>query len=108
MGLELLKSFQKKNFRLIGIDLDKKKIKNLKKNKKTQLTTNYENVKYADVIIIALPTPLTKSFTPDLSFIKSSLISVKNYLKKGQLISLESTTYPGTSEEIIGKFLKKI
>ncbi len=107
VGLELLKSFQKKNFRLIGIDLDKKKIKNIKKNKKTQLTTNYKNVKYADVIIIALPTPLTKSFTPDLSFIKSSLISVKNYLKKGQLISLESTTYPGTSEEIIGKFLKK-
>ena len=107
MGLELLKGFQKKNFKLIGIDLDKKKIRNIKKNKKTQLTTNYKNAKYADIIIIALPTPLTKSLTPDLSFIKSCLTSIKNYLKKGQLISLESTTYPGTSEEIIGKFLSK-
>ncbi len=107
VGLELLKGFQKKNFKLIGIDSDKKKISNIKKNKKTQLTTNYKNAKYADIIIIALPTPLTKSLTPDLSFIKSCLKSIKNYLKKGQLISLESTTYPGTSEEIIGKFLSK-
>ena len=54
-----------------------------------------------------MPTPLTKSLTPDLSYIKSCLKSIKPHLKKGQLISLESTTYPGTTEEIIGDFLKE-
>ena len=108
VGLELLENFEKKNFKIIGIDLDKKKIKKIKKTKKikTLITTNYSHVKDADVIIIALPTPLTKSLTPDLSYIRTSLSSIKKFLKKGQLLSLESTTYPGTTEEIIGEFLK--
>lgn len=108
VGLELLKNFEKKNFKIIGIDLDKKKIKKIKETKKikTLITTNYSHVKDADVIIIALPTPLTKSLTPDLSYIRTSLSSIKKFLKKGQLLSLESTTYPGTTEEIIGEFLK--
>lgn len=108
VGLELLKNFEKKKFKIIGIDLDKKKIKKIKETKKikTLITTNYSHVKDADVIIIALPTPLTKSLTPDLSYIRTSLSSIKKFLKKGQLLSLESTTYPGTTEEIIGEFLK--
>lgn len=106
--MELLKNFEKKKFKIIGIDLDKKKIKKIKETKKikTLITTNYSHVKDADVIIIALPTPLTKSLTPDLSYIRTSLSSIKKFLKKGQLLSLESTTYPGTTEEIIGEFLK--
>ncbi len=107
VGLELLRSFEKKKFKVIGIDLDKKKFRKINKVKKTKLTSNYQDVKLADVIILALPTPLTKSLTPDLSYIKASLNSIKSHLKKGQLISLESTTYPGTSEKIIGTFLKK-
>ena len=71
------------------------------------LTENYKNIKMADVIIIALPTPLTKNLNPDLSFLRKSLKLMSPYLKKGQLISLESSTYPGTTEEIIGNFLKK-
>tara|TARA_B100000989_G_scaffold298654_1_gene288952 strand:- start:2701 stop:3975 length:1275 start_codon:yes stop_codon:yes gene_type:complete len=106
VGLELFKSFRKKKFNLIGIDLDKNKIKKILKTKKILLTSNFRHVKKADIIIIALPTPLTKYLTPDLSYIKSCLKSIKPFIKKGQLISLESTTYPGTSEEIIGEFLK--
>ena len=71
------------------------------------LTENYKNIKMADVIIIALPTPLTKNLNPDLSFLRKSLKLMSPYLKKGQLISLESSTYPGTTEEIIGNFSKK-
>ena len=71
------------------------------------LTNNYSYVKNADVIIIALPTPLQKNMNPDLSYIKESLQKIKRFLKKGQLISLESTTYPGTTEEIILPVLRK-
>ena len=106
VGLELFKSFKKKNFNLIGIDLDKNKIKKILNTKKTLVSSNFKHIIKADIIIIALPTPLTKSLTPDLSYIKSCLKSIKPHLKKGQLISLESTTYPGTTEEIIGDFLK--
>ena len=52
------------------------------------LTNNYSYVKNADVIIIALPTPLQKNMNPDLSYIKESLQKIKRFLKKGQLISL--------------------
>ncbi len=107
VGLELFKSFKKKNFNLIGIDLDKNKIKKILNTKKTLVSSNFKHIIKADIIIIALPTPLTKSLTPDLSYIKSCLKSIKPHLKKGQLISLESTTYPGTTEEIIGDFLKR-
>jgi UDP-N-acetyl-D-glucosamine dehydrogenase len=110
VGLELFKSFQKKNFSLIGVDLDNKKVEKIKKflkTKKTLVTSKFEYIKKADIIIIALPTPLTKSLKPNLSYIKSCLRSIKPYLKKGQLISLESTTYPGTTQKIIGEFIKR-
>lgn len=107
VGLELLRSFEKKKFRIIGVDLDKNKLSKLKKAKRTKFSSNYKDINFADVVILALPTPLNKSFSPDLSYIKASLSSMKGYLKKGQLVSLESTTYPGTTEEIIGTFLKK-
>ena len=59
-----------------------------------------------DVIIICVPTPLKKNKAPDLSFIKMTIKSISKYLKKNQLISLESTTYPGTTKEIILPIIK--
>ena len=56
---------------------------------------------------MCLPTPLKKNKLPDLSFIKKTLSSIKKFLKPNQAISLESTTYPGTTREIIYPFLKK-
>ncbi len=107
VGSEIIKKFDKEGFKTIGIDVN---IENIKKKQnlrtKIKLTNNYKFINESDVIIIALPTPLTKNLNPDLTILKDSLSSMRNYLKKGQLISLESSSYPGTTEETIGQLLK--
>ena len=124
VGMPLLARFYEKGFNTIGIDIDKKKIsdfkkkkinsfyfKNLfKKNKSKNLnfTTDFSNAKTADIIILCLPTPLKKNKSPDVSYIKEALKKLAPYLKKGQALSLESTTYPETTEEILVPFLKKL
>ena len=120
VGLPLVKKFTDENFKVIGFDSDKKKIK-LLKSKKTyidyiQLTQkNFNNlsatyylydIKKADIIIFCLPTPLNKNKEPDLNIIKSAFRETKIFYKKGQLIILESTSYPGTTEEIFIDGLK--
>ena len=107
VGNEIIKKFDREGFKTIGIDVNIENIKK-KQNFKTRikLTNNYEFISESDVIIIALPTPLTKNLNPDLSILKASLSSMKKYLKRGQLISLESSSYPGTTEETIGQLLK--
>lgn len=107
VGSEIIKKFDREGLKTIGIDVD---IKNIKKKQhfktRIKLTNNYKFIRESDVIIIALPTPLTKNLNPDLSILEGSLSSMRNYLKKGQLISLESSSYPGTTEETIGQLLK--
>ena len=107
VGSAIIEKFNNKNFKTIGIDKDKYKFSILPKAKKMKLTSDYKFVNLADIIIIALPTPLKKNMNPELSYIISCMQKIKQYLKKGQLISLESTTYPGTTEEIILPILKK-
>lgn len=108
VGKELYKRFFSEGFSIIGLDLDINKAKkDLPLNKNCILTNDYKYIQTSDVIILALPTPLKKNLSPDLSYIKNSIKSMSSYLKKGQMISLESSTYPGTTEEIIGGFLKK-
>ena len=108
VGSELLKKFDLEGFKTIGIDIDIKKVKKQFKKKSLILTDNYKNINNADVIILALPTPLKKNLEPDLSCIESCMKSMEKYLKKGQLISLESSSYPGTTEKLIAnKLLKK-
>jgi len=107
VGSEILKKFEKSGFKTIGIDIN---IKNIKKNfskKISTLTDNYKYIQFADIIVVALPTPLTKNLNPDLKILKNSIKTMGRFLKKGQLISLESSTYPGTTEEIIGSLLNK-
>ena len=107
VGNEIIKKFDSEGFKTIGIDLNVENVKK-KQNFKTRIkiTNDYKFISDSDVIIIALPTPLTKNLNPDLSILKTSLSSMRNYLKKGQLISLESSSYPGTTEETIGQLLK--
>ncbi len=105
VGEALIKKFNKEGFSTIGIDLDKSKLRKFPKKRDMIVSSNYKFLERADVIIIAVPTPLTKKFTPDLSFIKSVIKKGGRFLKKGQLISLESTTYPGTTEELFKSFL---
>ena len=123
VGLKLLLQFANKKFEVYGFDNDSKKIKNLKKNKSPisyiankdlnkinkyakYYSNNYKQSKNCDVIIICLPTPLKKN-KPDLSHIKNCMTELQKYLIKGQSIILESTTYPGTTENIVVSKLKK-
>ena len=64
-------------------------------------TSDFELTKSIDAILICVPTPLTLNKEPDLSFIYKTIKLIKDYIKAGQIISLESTTYPGTTEEEI-------
>lgn len=124
VGLPLSILFAKNNFKIIGFDTDKNKIKKIKKNvsylgrisskdvalinKKGNFYTNFSNISKCDIIIICVPTPLNASSKPDLSFIKKSISLIKKFLKKGQVIILESTSYPGTTkDEIYLKIRKK-
>lgn len=122
VGLPLLKGFASKNIKVVGLDIDKKKIEKLKKgisyikhininslyrNKKILFTNNFKHISNVDLIILCLPTPLKNKKLPDLSSIIKTLSSIRNYLKPYQTISLESTTYPGTTREIIYPILKK-
>jgi UDP-N-acetyl-D-glucosamine dehydrogenase len=124
IGLPRAIHFASAKVKVIGFDIDKKKIDYLKKGKsylssvksgnikkalknKFESTSDVSRVSELDVIVLCLPTPLKGNNLPDLSFIKKTLSSIKNYLKKDQMICFESTTYPGTTEEIILPFLKK-
>ncbi len=122
VGLKLLMQFANKKVNVIGFDQDTNKLNLLKKNlspisyiknseiKKIKHSTSYENdyskINKCDVIILCLPTPL-KNKKPDLSHIIISMNKIKKFLKKNQLLILESTTYPGTTEEKIIPFLNK-
>ncbi len=126
VGLPLLIRFAEEGFRIIGFDIDKNKVKKLNKGKsyikhihsnrikqlieknRFQATSDYSYLKEVDCIIICVPTPLNTKREPDLSYIQDTTNIIAKYLKKGQLISLESTTYPGTTRGILlPKFEKK-
>ena len=122
VGLPLSLLLSKKDY-VVGIDIDKKKINYLNKNKsylerigndkirvfnkKNIFTNNFSKVINSDFIIICVPTPLKGNKSPDLSFIKKAVSKIKPYLKKGQTIILESTSYPGTTYDHIVKVLSK-
>ena len=119
VGLPLAVEFAKKGFSVLGIDIDAEKvnmlnrgisyiqditgsaIKNITRNNNFYSTSNYNDLTKADVIIISVPTPLTKTREPDISYIVSASEKIKENFKKGQLIILESTTYPGTTVELL-------
>ncbi len=71
-------------------------------------TTDYEDLKGAAAILIALPTPLTKQREPDLTYVKSASRAIGAVLQPGQIVVLESTTYPGTTREIVKPILEEV
>ena len=123
VGLSLLIRLNQLGLICYGIDLDKRKINLLKKGKpynnffakksvsklkdKTIFSSSYSNIAISDIIIICLPTPITKNKDPDMTSINHANDNIQPYLKKGQMLILESTTYPGTTEEIFCKKLTK-
>lgn len=122
VGLPLSLLLSKKDH-VIGIDIDKKKINqlNLNKsyieridnkkilnfNKKNIFSSDFSKIIDSDFIIICVPTPLKINKSPDLSFIKNAIAKIKPHLRKGQTIILESTSYPGTTNDHIVKIFSK-
>lgn len=123
VGLPLAIRFSEVGYKVIGFDvnskkikllndgrsfishIDDKKIKFLKKNN-FLATGDFSKIAETDVNIICVPTPIKKNKNPDLGFINNALNKSKKYFQKGQLLVLESTTYPGTTEEVIVPFLE--
>jgi UDP-N-acetyl-D-glucosamine dehydrogenase len=125
VGLPLVEVFHKAGFHITGFDVDKKKVNMLKtgksyikhipsknidklsKSKRFRVTTDFLNLKKMDCILICVPTPLTKHREPNLSFVFNTTRSIAKYLRRGQLIVLESTTYPGTTDEDMKEILEE-
>jgi UDP-N-acetyl-D-glucosamine dehydrogenase len=117
VGLPLAMEFGKAGFCVTGFDIDPAKIKLLKEGKSyisyipsdkiraliqehsLLPTSDFSGLKDADCIVICVPTPLKKNREPDLSYVLNTTRTVAKYLRKGQLVVLESTTYPGTTDE---------
>jgi UDP-N-acetyl-D-glucosamine dehydrogenase len=123
IGLPLAIRFANAGFKVIGFDIDSFKVKKLmagksyinyiksseivRLSKKLQATSDFSRSNDVDVLIICVPTPLKKNKNPDLSFVINTLKMVSPYLHTGQILSLESTTYPGTTEEELLPRIKK-
>jgi UDP-N-acetyl-D-glucosamine dehydrogenase len=119
VGLPLAMEIVAAGFDVIGVDLDTAKIATLKRGKsyildvpektvagaiqsgKFTATSDFSALAKADTVSICVPTPLSKSRDPDISFILSATEEIRKYLHRSQLIVLESTTYPGTTDELI-------
>jgi UDP-N-acetyl-D-glucosamine dehydrogenase len=119
VGLPLAIHFGSKGFKVIGFDLDTRKIdkllhgesyikhipaepiKEMIHQKQLNVTIDFSRLSEADCVLICVPTPLSDKMEPDLSYLLDTTHTIAKYLRKGQLIVLESTTYPGTTEEML-------
>lgn len=89
-------------------DVKTEELKVVVGNGKLKATTNYDLVPQMDAIVICVPTPLTKNLTPNLSYIESVTQQLAKHLRAGQLITLESTTYPGTTDDVMRPILERV
>ena len=119
VGIPLALGFSDKGIRVIGFDIDEKKISSLSEGKSylehissdhlanhvtdgiLQPTSDFRRISEVDAIILCVPTPLDSHLEPDLTYVEATLKQILPHLKNGQIISLESTTYPGTTTEIV-------
>ena len=116
VGLPLMLRFSEVGFRVLGFDIDAAKVKALNAGKSYiehiaagevararkagfEATGDFSRAGEADALILCVPTPLNKYREPDISFIIDTIEALKPHLRKGQVVSLESTTYPGTTDE---------
>jgi UDP-N-acetyl-D-glucosamine dehydrogenase len=125
VGLPLAVSFAKTGFQVFGLDMDTDRVERVQTKKtyiadvalkdlrqvvdsgRLEASTDFSLLKSADVIIICVPTPLRRKYTPDVSFIVNAVKIIDQYIKKDTLVILESTTYPGTTRELILPVLEK-
>jgi UDP-N-acetyl-D-glucosamine dehydrogenase len=125
VGLPLGLAFAEKGFTAIGLDVDPSKIEALNAgrcyiqhipdervkaavgSKRFVATADFSRLKECDAIMICVPTPLTETRDPDLSYVEQTCKEIAKTLRPGQLIILESTTYPGTTDELCRHTLEK-
>ncbi len=126
VGLPLAKELLKSGFNVLGFDVDQTKVNSINqgisyikhidnvflnefvKDKKTMSATiEFPRLIETDIILICVPTPLDEHYTPDLSYVFETTEMISKYLRKGQVIVLESTTYPGTTDEKMLPILEK-
>lgn len=124
VGLPLAIQFAQSNVEVIGLDTDEAKVDLIQKGqsyikhiaseaiarmieaKRLSASCNFENIKDVDAVIICVPTPLTKNREPDISYVIETGRSIAPHLSKGTLVVLESTTYPGTTDEDLREVLE--
>lgn len=125
VGLPLGLAFAEKGFKVLGFDVDPRKVSSLERGESyikhldaarvaaaakagtLQATTDFARLAEPDAILICVPTPLTPQREPDMSYVVDTTRAVKERLRKGQLVILESTTYPGTTDELVRGILEK-
>ncbi|MDR1043962.1 MAG: nucleotide sugar dehydrogenase, partial [Candidatus Adiutrix sp.] len=125
VGLPLILTFAEAGFKTLGLDVDRRKIENLNSGRsyiahipgarleelvragRLEASDDFARAAEADALIICVPTPLSAYREPDLSFVTGTLESLLPHLRPGQLLSLESTTYPGTTDEVLRPPLEK-
>ncbi len=124
VGLPLALLYSEQKFPVTGFDIDQRKIDTLAsggtyifritpqeiaaaKANGFKATANYSQISQMDAIIICVPTPLNEYHEPDLSYITDTAHAVAPHLRAGQIVVLESTTYPGTTEEVLIPILEK-
>src|SRR5216684_2779540 len=125
VGLPLLTEFAGKGFSTVGFEVDEGKasqinagqsyigdvasslVKELVDAGRLRATTDFDHLKECDAVIICVPTPLRKTKEPDVSFILAAAEEIRKRLRRGQLVILESTTYPGTTDEVLLPMLQE-
>ncbi len=125
VGLPLLLEFVAKGFPTIGFDIDPKKVNDLnagrsyikhippekikkaRETKKFEATVDFSRLRETDCILVCVPTPLGKHREPNISYIENTSEIISKYIQKGQLIVLESSTFPGTTEEVMRPIIEK-
>jgi len=127
VGLPLALTFGEKGFPVIGFDIDRRKIDAIeqgqsyikhiasdriaratKADKPFSATMDFRKAAQADALIMCVPTPLNANREPDMTYIENTARAIGPYLRSGQLVVLESSTYPGTTEEVVKPILEKL
>ncbi len=125
VGIPLALSFAAKQTTVLGFDIDPAKVESVNRGesyikhipsadiakysdgKQLSATANFDRVQEVDAILICVPTPLNKNREPNMTFVKKTAENIGPFLKKGQLVCLESTTYPGTTRELLVPILEE-
>ncbi len=125
VGLPLAREFASVGLKVVGFDIDEKKVRTLNSGRSIikhvphsqvrkivrtgcfRATSDMARLKDVDAILVCVPTPLTQNREPDMQFIIGSSERIAKYLRAGQLVVLESTTYPGTTRELMAPILEK-